>query len=235
MRWPEKRKPIVLGLDVSKHCGWAIWETWRDPAAISYPDRCGVFEFDSAWSIEYCADQMYLKLYGLLKSFSDAHPPTKDEPDGRRVDFCVMETALKMSPNKDAASIVSSCMLHGAALAALSRCAIPWATIYPSQWRKAVFGKGYKPAPKVVTDRITGMKKLGEADWKGAIVSRIEEYYGVVLPPRKSDAHNAAEAVAVAMSYHRAEIHAKRYEPALLALRKQRNNRDGGDLFGSAA
>jgi Holliday junction resolvasome RuvABC endonuclease subunit len=221
MKWPTTRKPVVLGLDISKHCGWAIWETWKGHSSI----QCGVLEFPEDATIEYCADQMYLKIFNLLKRYNDQHPPTDEEPEGRRVDFCIMETALKMSPNKDATSIVSSCMLHGAVLAALSRCALPWATIYPSQWRKAVFGEGYKPAPQMIRDSKTGKQKVGKPDWKVAIVDRLENHYGISLPPQKTKAHNAAEAAAVAMSYHRAEIHTPRYEPAFKALLQQRNSK----------
>ncbi|MEH3109060.1 MAG: hypothetical protein PGN22_03020 [Agrobacterium cavarae] len=192
----------VLGLDVSKHAGWALWETKHSLASI----RCDVMEFPDKASIEYCADQMGLKVTKLIK----------DE----RPDFIVLETALKMSP-KGTAATVSSCMLHGAVYATLGNWAKPWGTISAATWRKMFFGAGYKPP----------LDKHGKNDWKRAAIEQCE-LEGITLPTKKATRDNAAEAAALAVCWRGVEIHAGRYRPAFQDFLQQRNERTpSGDLF----
>jgi hypothetical protein len=234
MTWEKARKPVILGLDISKTTGWAIFETWADASKIA----TGIISFPEKAHIEYCADQMQAKLADLLKSYKKANPPTASMPDGAEIDFAVIETALKVSPKRDSASIVSSCMLHGAVLATLSRFKIPWGTIHSQTWRSHFFVNGFKPPQKMVTDKKTGKPKF-ENDWKSAVVARCERD-GIVLPTQKTLAHNAAEAAAIAQLYflREVEFHAKRYEPAITAIRQQHNAkmpRMNNDLFSGAA
>lgn len=238
-------REVVLGLDISKYCGWAIWESERSAASITN----GVFEFPDDASIEYCADQMALKLKGLITgyrekfAYEDAY---KDEKGvwqirkryARQINLGVMETALKVSPNRDSTSIVSSCMLHGAVLSTLSLYAIPWATIPVQTWRRYFFGEGFKPQPKIVIDRKTGKPKVGELDWKGAAVARCQDNdLGIRLPEKKSISHNAAEGCAVALMWHHAKV-APRYRPQFQKMLEGRHKRErvaSPNLFGDAA
>ena len=186
----------VLGLDVSKHAGWAIWETHRSISSI----RCNVLEFPPKASIEYCADQMGQKISALIKD----HKP----------DFVVLETALKMSPGGSAVSIVSSCMLHGAVYATLGNWGKPWGTISVGTWRKMFFGQGF----------VAPLDAKGKKDWKRAAIEQCERE-GIELPSKKTIKDNAAEAAALAVCWRGAEIHAGRYIPAFQGFLQQRNER----------
>lgn len=199
----------VMALDTSKNAGFAIFDTAKHVSAII----CGVMEFPDKASIEYCSDQMGLKIAALIKE--------------HRPDFVVMETALKMSPTGTLATVVS-CMLHGAVLATVGNFGLPWGTISAATWRKAFFGQGFKPP----------LKKQGAKmanDWKGAAIAQCE-LEGIALPAKKATRDNAAEAAAIAICWRLAEIHAGRYRPAFQSFLQQRNERTAApDMFAGAA
>ncbi|KKX25318.1 hypothetical protein [Rhizobium sp. LC145] len=201
----------VLAFDTSKSAGWAFFDTSRHVSSI----KCDVLEFPAKASIEYCADQMGLKVTKLIKEF--------------RPDFVVMETALKMSPGGTMATVVS-CMLHGAVLSTVANFGIPWGTISSATWRKMFYGQGFKPPFKVHQlkrpDPKTGKTERLEYLWKEAIVTQCERE-GIVLPAKKTVAHNAGEAAAIAVCWRGAEIHAGRYRPAFQGFLQQRNERQG--------
>lgn len=188
----------VLGLDVSKHAGWAIWDTQRSISSIC----CDVLEFPAKASIEYCSDQMGLKITTLMRD----HSP----------DFVVLETALKMSPGGSAVSIVSSCMLHGAVYATLGNWNKPWGTISVGTWRKLYFGQGF----------VCPLDAKNKKDWKRAAIEQCERE-GIQLPSKKTIRDNAAEAAALAICWRGAEIHAGRYREAFQGFLQQRNERAG--------
>jgi hypothetical protein len=199
----------ILGLDTSKSAGWALYDTAQHVSAI----KCGVLEFPAKASIEYCADQMGLKIAGLIRE----HKP----------DFVVMESALKMSPGGTTATVVS-CMLHGAVLATVGNFGKPWGTISSGTWRKMFYGAGFKPPFKVhklpKPDPKTGKTERVEFLWKEAIVTACERE-GIVLPAKKTIAHNAGESAAIAICWRGAEIHAGRYRPAFMELLQKWNER----------
>jgi Holliday junction resolvasome RuvABC endonuclease subunit len=209
----------VLSFDTSKKAGWARYETGKHPSSI----KCGVLEFPDKASIEYCADQMGLKVTALIKE--------------ERPDLVIMETALKMSPGGTMATVVS-CMLHGAVLATIANYGIPWVTISSGTWRSMFYGKGYKPPQKITKlakPDSKGRWEKVENLWKEAIVIQCE-LEGIVLPTKKTIAHNAGEAAAIAICWRGGTLHAKRYEPAFKSFLQQRNDRSAApDLFGSAA
>lgn len=202
----------VLGLDVSKHAGWAVWETHRSISSI----KCDVLEFPAKASIEYCADQMGLKITALIKD----HKP----------DFIVLETALKMSPGGSAVSIVSSCMLHGAVYATLGNWGKPWGTISVGTWRRMFFGKDPSLPQTPIMDKngVQARDSKGrlkfKTEWKQAVIEQCERE-GIELPSKKTIKDNAAEAAALAVCWRGAEIHAGRYRPAFQAFLQQRNER----------
>ncbi len=199
----------VLALDVSKSAGWAVFVTNRHVSSIV----CGVMDFPDKASVEYCADQMGLKIKDLIRE----HSP----------DFVVLESALKMSPGGTLATIIS-CMLHGAVLSTVANFGIPWGTISSQTWRSMFFGKGFKPPQKIhklkKPDPKTGKMERVENLWKEAVVSQCE-LEGIPLPSKKTVAHNAAEAAAIAICWHAADIHAGRYLPKFKSFREQRNER----------
>ena len=200
----------VLGFDTSKSAGWAFYDTSKHISSI----KCGVLEFPAKASIEYCADQMGLKVTALIRE----HKP----------DFVVMETALKMSPGGTMATVVS-CMLHGAVLSTVANFGIPWGTISSATWRSMFYGKGFKQPQKITKlpkPDAKGRTEKVENLWKEAIVAQCERE-GIVLPPKKSIAHNAGEAAAIAFCWRGAEIHAGRYRPAFQGFLQQRNERQG--------
>lgn len=207
----------VLSFDTSKMAGWAFFDTEKHVSSI----RCGVLEFPKKASIEYCADQMGLKVAKLIKEF--------------RPDFVIMETALKMSPGGTLATVVS-CMLHGAVLSTVANFGIPWGTISSGTWRAMFYGKGFKPPHRVIKlakpDKKGKMEKI-EYLWKEAIITQCERE-GIILPSTKEAAHNAGEAAAIAICWRGAQIHAGRYIPAFQTMLQQRNTRAGGDLFQGA-
>jgi hypothetical protein len=239
-------RPVILALDISKHCGWAIWETDRDFSSI----ECGVFEFPEKATIEYCADQMGLKVTDLIRKYRERHAYFESYVDdqgnerkrkkyAREINFAVIEMAKK-AQLKGSGSTISSCFLHGAVLATLSNFGIAWGVIADSTWRKMHFGEGWKPEPKVTVDRKTGQKKYGDPDWKGAAIRKCEDE-GIQLPSLKATRDNAAEAALVAICWRGAKILAGRYHDRFQAFLQTRNNRSernshvGGDLFGGAA
>jgi len=198
----------VLAFDTSKTAGWAFFDTSRHVSSI----KCGVLEFPDKASIEYCADQMGLKVTALIKEY--------------RPDFVVMEAALKMSPGGTLATVVS-CMLHGAVLSTISNWGIPWGTISSQTWRLMFYGKGFKPQQKITKlskPDAKGRWEKVENLWKEAIVAQCERE-GIILPTKKTIAHNAGEAAAIAVCWRGAEIHAGRYRPAFQNFLQQRNER----------
>ncbi|ASY62494.1 hypothetical protein SJ05684_c10360 [Sinorhizobium sojae CCBAU 05684] len=198
----------ILSFDTSKTAGWAFYDTSKHVSSI----ECDVLEFPAKASIEYCADQMGLKVTALIKRF--------------RPDFVIMETALKMSPGGTLATVVS-CMLHGAVLSTVANFGIPWGTISSATWRVMFYGKGFKPPHKVIKlakpDKKGRMEKI-EYLWKEAIVTQCERE-GITLPTKKTIAHNAGEAAAIAICWRGAQIHAGRYRPAFQNMLQQRHER----------
>lgn len=201
----------VLGLDISKHAGWAVWETHRSLASIT----CDVLEFPPKASIEYCADQMGLKITALVKE----HKP----------DFIVLETAMKMSPAGTTATVVS-CMLHGAVYATLGNWGKPWGTISSATWRKMFFPKDFVPPqiPIMGKDGQQEKDKYGrlkfKSDWKRAAIEQCE-MEGITLPTKKTIKDNAAEAAALAVCWRAANIHAGRYIQPFQSFLQGRNER----------
>lgn len=201
----------VLSFDTSKTAGWAFFDTSKHVSSI----KCDVLEFPAKASIEYCADQMGLKVTKLIREF--------------KPDFVIMEAALKMSPGGTMATVVS-CMLHGAVLSTVGNFGIPWGTISAATWRKMFYGAGFKPPQKITKldkpNPKTGKMEKVENLWKEAIVIQCERE-GIILPTRKTVAHNAGEAAAIAVCWRGAEIHAGRYRPAFQGFLQQRNERQG--------
>jgi hypothetical protein len=82
-------------------------------------------------------------------------------------------------------------------------------------------------------DPKTGRPKFAN-DWKKAIIIKCERD-GITLPPQKTIAHNAGEAVGIAHSWAHSKIIHKSFEDGFKLLLQQRNERQPRDLFSGAA
>lgn len=202
----------VLAFDPSKSTGFAFFDTSRDHSAI----QCGVFEMPDKADAYYTGDQIGLKVSKLIREFG-------------KPDFAVLEEqSLAQIGNSNAAAIIYAWGSSLAIVATLANFGVPYGTIPPATWRKMFFGSTFKPPQKLRPG------KKAENDWKSAAVTECERL-GITLPSKKTIGHNAAEACALAICWRGAKLHAKRYEPAFMALLQQRNSRPG-DLFqGEAA
>ena len=205
----------IIAFDPSKHTGYALRSLDRDHSAI----RCGVLEMPDKADHYYTADQIGLKVRNLL---------TEEKRAGRMPTFAILEQqALAKIGNTSADAMIYPWVATSAIVAVLSNFSIPYASIPAVTWRVSFFGRGFKPP----------VDSKGKKDWKKACVAECERL-GIVLPPQKTIAHNAAEACALAIcaQVKDTKVHARRYEPALMALRMARNERAAsGDFFGGAS
>lgn len=205
----------IIAFDPSKHTGWSLRDMARDHSAI----RCGVLEMPDKADHYYTADQIGRKVCGLI---------TEEIRAGRKPTFAIIEQqALAKIGNTSADAMIYPWVANSAIVATLANFGIPYASIPAVTWRVSFFGRGFKPP----------VDSKGKKDWKKACVAECERL-GIVLPTQKTIAHNAAEACALAICAQvpATKVHARRYEPALMALRMARNERPatGGDLFGGA-
>lgn len=205
----------IIAFDPSKHTGYALRSLDRDHSAI----RCGVLEMPDKADHYYTADQIGLKVRNLL---------TEEKKANRMPTFAILEQqALAKIGNTSADAMIYPWVATSAIVAVLSNFGIPYASIPAVTWRVSFFGRGFKPP----------VDSKGKKDWKKACVAECERL-GIVLPPQKTIAHNASEAAAIAICAQvpTTKVHARRYEPALIALRMARNERaSSNDLFGAAA
>jgi hypothetical protein len=213
---------MVFAFDPSKSTGWAVRHLDRDHSAI----RCGVFEMPKGADQYYTGDQIGLKVKALVKEHG-------------KPDFAVLEEqSLAKIGNTSADAMIYPWVATAAIVSTLANFGVPYGTLPSVTWRNSFFGRGYKPPFKIV--KLKKPDKKGRTEkveylWKEACVTECERL-GIVLPPQKTISHNAAEACALAIcaQVKDTKIHAKRYEPALMALRMARNSRPA-DLFGGAA
>jgi hypothetical protein len=203
----------ILAFDPAKTTGFAFFDTSRDHSAI----QCGVLEMPDKADPYYTGDQLGLKVTRLIKDFG-------------KPDFAILEEqSLAQIGNSNAAAIIYAWGSSLAIVATLSNHGVPYGTITPGSWRKMFFGASFKPPQKPAKPG-----KKPENDWKAAAVSECERL-GIVIPSRKTIAHNACEAAALAICWRGAKLHAKRYEGAFMNLLQQRNTRPSADLFGATA
>jgi Holliday junction resolvasome RuvABC endonuclease subunit len=198
-------KPAIIAFDPSKTTGWAYWDTDCDHSSI----RCGLIEMPDKADHYYTGDQLGLKVQNLIKSF-----PKKPQ-------FAVIEQQSLSSMGNNLDGVIYPWGAVFAISAICSNWGIPMGTIAPATWRNMFFPKGFKPPQKQRT--VKGKIKL-ENDWKTPAVAECERM-GIVLPAKKSTNHNAAEAAALAICWRGAKLHARRYEPAFMALLQQRNSK----------
>jgi hypothetical protein len=186
----------IFGFDPSKHTGFALYDTARDVSAI----ECGVLEMPKGADHYLTGDELGLQARRLIEAYG-------------RPDFAVIEEqSLARIGNSSADGMIYAWVSTAAIVATLANFGIPYGTLPPATWRKMFFGEHFRPP----------LDAKGKNNWKAAAVESCERH-GIVLPARKTIAHNAAEAAALAICWRGAKLHARRYETAFLNLLQQRN------------
>lgn len=190
-------KPLILGFDPSKSTGWAIYDTSKHLSAI----ECGVFEMPKGADHYFTGDQIARKTLELIKQVGP-----------KNISFAVLEEqALAQVGRSGADSIIYPWVSTTGIVGVLANFGLPYGTIAPGAWRKMFYGQGFKPP----------LDKNKKNDWKAAAVTACERE-NITIPTKKTLAHNACEAVAVAVCWKGAKLHARRYEEKFIALRTGR-------------
>ncbi|WP_127524652.1 hypothetical protein [Mesorhizobium sp. Z1-4] len=188
--------PIIAGLDIATSCGVA----WVNPSTSPSLWRCLAVESegDTVWD--------------AVDDFDDALRSLLTET---RPDFAVIERPLGVvvdyggGPAKpgdkrmiNAKTTIKLAGLAGAAIGVLNGLGIPYAMIADRTWRSAYFGQGYKPPE----------------NWKASAVEMARRQR-IPLPDTKKAAHDAAEAIGIAVSWQRANTIPQRHQRAFMDLR----------------
>ncbi len=196
---------LIVGFDPSKTTGWAIFDTKRNFAAI----QCGVFEMPDKADHYYTGDQIGLKVAKFLRDCKGKY--------GQLPDFVVLEEQILVKvPNTSADAMIYPWVATTAIVSTIANFGIPYGTLTSGSWRKLFYGAGFKPP----------LDNKGKKDWKTAAIKECERI-GVVLPSQKTKAHNAAEAVALAICWHHKEmrLHAGRYQDPWMKLVQARGQK----------
>ncbi|MBB3411240.1 hypothetical protein FHT87_005193 [Rhizobium sp. BK316] len=189
---------IIASFDPSKHTGYCWYDTSKHHSAI----RCGVMEVPKGSDHYFTGDQIGLKVTRLIRELG-------------KPDFVVLEEqSLAKIGNTSADAMLYPWIATSAIVATISNFGIAYGTIPPATWRKLFFGERFQPP----------LDNKGKKDWKAAAVAECERLE-ITLPAQKAISHNAAESCALAICWRGAKLHARRYEPAFLALLQRRNER----------
>lgn len=223
---------VIMGLDLATNSGWAV----RDPSDNRSATKCGVISVsDYDWEEKYAMFALqFLPLVRQYKpDFIAIEQPEhgvrqfkKKDSDQRQRDNYVrslLSRALTLMSNRSADSKEVAALLSqlnpntinpgalqlsgiaGAAAGVSSLMDIPFGTIIPSRWRKHFYVDGFKAPRKMVRDQKTGQLKDEGADWKEAAINECIRM-GVVLPSKKSDQRDAAEAVGVCLEWEHCDV-----------------------------
>lgn len=216
----------VWGIDPSSKCGLAIWDTKCSLASI----HCEVIDNKVEGDYYWYAAQMGRKLRARVNEFG-------------KPDIVVIEQGSESTQGTGVHGVIWSWNVIGAIVSLMGVYGMPIATITTGAWRKPFYGKGFIPPQVPATERVVvnGQKVTRQIvqngkpkfknDWKAAAILKCQDE-GVTLPPQKTIAHNAAEAVGIAHSWAHASIINKEFEPSFVSLLQQRNERaPSGDLF----
>lgn len=187
-------KPLILGFDPSKTTGYAIYDSAKHLSAI----ECGCFEMPKTAKHYYTGDQIARQTVEMIRAIGP-----------KKISFAVLEEqSLANIGGSSADGMIYAWISTTAIVSVLANFGIPYGTIAPGAWRKMFYGQGFKPP----------VDKNGKNDWKAASVAACERE-GITIPTKKTMAHNACEAVAVAICWKGAKLHARRYEERFMALR----------------
>lgn len=203
---------LILGLDIATVTGIGFVDTAQPPPAWR------------AIALEAEGDSVWEK----VDDFDDGLRALVSE---RRPDFAVIERPLGVvvdyggGQQRDggnrminATTTILLAGLAGAAIGVLNGLGIPYGMVADRTWRRAYFGTGFEPPEKIV--RQHGKEKI-ERDWKAAAVQRAE-LQGILLPSSKKAAHDAAEAIGIAVAWHSVNMIPARHQRAFMDLRTGR-------------
>lgn len=222
----------VWGIDPSSNCGLAIWDTDTDLSAV----HCEVIETPGEYY--WFSAQMGRKLYERFK--------THGKPD-----LVVIEQGSESTQGTNVNGVISCWNCIGSIMSIMGVSGVPIAVIHPSSWRKPFYGQGFQCPQKPVMETVyeAGVKVRRQViekgkpkfknDWKEAAIRKCEAD-GVTLPPQKTIAHNAAEAVGIAHSWAHAKAIDAEFHPTFMEMRKAWNAKpqraaDTNDLFAGRA
>lgn len=132
---------LILGLDVAKQCGWAVYNTERSISAI----QAGVLKAEGE-DFEDRAGALARQFGLLLKQTGRPdlvaiERPLRRPPQGKRT-VKMMGAKEKVEANNGIFSIISSNQLVGAVAGMCSWKGIPFITLADSTWRKSFLGFG---------------------------------------------------------------------------------------------
>ena len=201
----------VWGIDPSSKCGLAIWDTDTDISSA----HCEVIENKVKRDYYWYSVQMGRKLRARVQDFG-------------KPSLVVIEQASESTQGTGVDGVIWAWDCVGAVASLLGVYGVPIAIISPMGWRKPYYGKGFIPPQIPVMEDGKQVWKNGKPqfknDWKTAAINKCDEL-GVTIPPQKTLAHNAAEAIGIAHSWAHAEPINKEFHPAFQALLQQRNER----------
>lgn len=187
---------LITGLDIATSTGIA----WVDPSQPPSTWRCLALEAegDTVWD---AVDDFDHALRTLLE---ETRPDFAviERPLGVVVDYGGSNAAPGDKRMINAKTVIKLAALAGAAIGVLNGLNIPFGLIADKTWRTAYYGSGYKPAE----------------NWKASAVD-MAHLQGVPLPETKKAAHDAAEAVGIAVSWQRVNTIPVRHQRAFMDLR----------------
>ncbi|MBZ5767505.1 hypothetical protein LAV84_18425 [Rhizobium sp. VS19-DR104.2] len=137
-------------------------------------------------------------------------------------DIVVIEQGSESTQGTGINGVIWSWNCIGAVMAFCGICEVPIATIHPSTWRKPFYGHGFAcPQVPVMENGVQVIEKgkpKFKNDWKTAAVQKCERE-GINLPPQKTIAHNAAEAVGIAHSWAHASVVDPEFHKAFMDMK----------------
>lgn len=201
----------ILSFDPSRVTGWCWWDHKTAHSAI----KCGVLEIPDKYKHYAVAFELGLKVNALIREFG--------KPDL----IVIEEMALAQVGRSNADAIIYAAGSAFAITTIAANWGIPIATIAARSWHTKFFGEKFQPPQKITPLKVPDAKgntvKV-ENLWKVAVVTRCEDL-GITLPTKKSIAHNAADACAVAICWPYAKIQLGRHQQAFMSLLQNRNEK----------
>lgn len=187
---------LITGLDIATVSGVSFVEPSRPPS--KWHCLAVEAEGDGAWAKIDDFDAAIRPLLG------DRRPDLAviERPLGVVVDYGSAEQQVSGRRMINATTTITLAGLTGAAIGILNGLNIPWVMIADKTWRSAYYGKGYTPP----------------VDWKVSAVEAAKRQ-GIILPPAKKVAHDAAESVGIAVAWRSANFIPVRHQKAFIDLR----------------
>jgi len=201
---------LILGLDVATRTG----ECWMDRSQQPSSWRCRAAISEGENAEEKAGDlaaYFNKEFWERKPDFAAIEMPLRSvvrfekKPKKQRADLATGSgDSVSGSPESTInpnALMLSS--LAGAVVAALEINRIPWGLVAPATWRKAYYGKGWKPA---------------DGNWKKAAIAQAN-IQGIILPDSVEAQRDAAEAVGIAIAWQWCTFIPRKHQIAFMDLR----------------